>query len=325
VSGGRDAQVSQISGGNPRRNSGRAGRLDIRYAEMPVDHVAPSKLVTLDHVTKRYGRARPWILRDVDVDVRPADVIEVAGPNGAGKSTLLRILAGATVPTRGSRRPAPRLTVGYVPERLAPPPPFSAAGYLRHHVRVRGLAADDGDRQVTALARALRFESLLGEALGALSKGSLQKVVVIAALLGQPRLVVLDEPFAGLDADARAMLTTLLADRVADGTAAIVFSDHREAGHRQPSNQQWTVGDREVHVTRAAIPPDDAGPTSPAGLPDARPDSPDPVRIAASPTTSDREIARLIARGWHILAVHDDGAGHVRIDAVGPPDDRCSP
>ncbi|HEX3873252.1 MAG TPA: ParA family protein [Solirubrobacteraceae bacterium] len=107
------------------------------------------------------------------------------------------------------------------------------------------------------------------------------------------------------------MLTTLMADRVADGTAAIVFSDHREAGHRQPSNQQWTVGDSDVHVTRAAVHPDGAVPTSPAALPDARHDSPDPLRIAASPTTSGREVARLIARGWHILAVHDDGAGHV--------------
>ncbi|HEX3873253.1 MAG TPA: hypothetical protein VHW26_03830 [Solirubrobacteraceae bacterium] len=56
---------------------------------------------------------------------------------------------------------------------------------------------------MTGLARALRLESLLAESLGALSKRSLQKVVMIAALLGRPRLVVLDEPIAGLDADAR--------------------------------------------------------------------------------------------------------------------------
>src|SRR3954470_4812346 len=93
-------------------------------------------LTSLTHVAKRYRLDRPWVLRDVDVEVQPGAVVEVRGVNGAGKSTLLRLLAGASLPSRGRRECAPGLAVGYAPERLAPPP-FTAAEYLRLHLRIR--------------------------------------------------------------------------------------------------------------------------------------------------------------------------------------------
>src|SRR5579862_7351077 len=107
--------------------------------------MADTAVVGLRAADKRYGWSGPWILRDVEVTVARGTLIDVRGANGSGKSTLLRLLAGATVPTRGRRFAAPGITVGYTPERLAPAPPFSAAAFLRHHARLRGLGRDEGD------------------------------------------------------------------------------------------------------------------------------------------------------------------------------------
>src|SRR5579872_7518562 len=86
-------------------------------------------LVELRGVSARYGWDGPWVLREVATHITPGTLVKVRGPNGSGKSTLLRLLAGATVPSRGRRLTARSVTVGYAPERLAPPPPFSAAEY----------------------------------------------------------------------------------------------------------------------------------------------------------------------------------------------------
>src|SRR4051794_6177873 len=177
-------------------------------------------VTSLRDVAKRYRWDGPWVLERVGVDVDPGAVIEVRGVNGAGKSTLLRVLAGAALPSRGRRTTAPDVAIGYAPERLAPPP-FTAAEDLRHHTRIR--KAPEGAAE--ALAERLGLTGLLPERMAALSKGSLQKVVLTQALAGAPRLLVLDEPFSGLDADARAALAEVVHERAHEG-AAVVFSDH---------------------------------------------------------------------------------------------------
>jgi len=181
--------------------------------------------VALQSVGKRYRRRGPWVLRHLDLDVSPGTVVELRGANGAGKSTLLRLLVGATQPTRGSRTTAPGLRAGYAPDQQAPAPPFTAAGYLAHHARLRRLDDRAAEEQSTVLASRLGFAHLLPQRLAELSAGTQRKVLLVQAFLGQPDLVVLDEPFSGLDIDARQALGTLLLERSASGTA-IVFSDH---------------------------------------------------------------------------------------------------
>ena len=84
------------------------------------DTVSP--VVALRGASKRYRWDGPLVLRDVSVEVAAGALVKVRGVNGSGKSTLLRLLAGATVPTRGRRVAARSIAVGYSPERLAPPP-----------------------------------------------------------------------------------------------------------------------------------------------------------------------------------------------------------
>jgi ABC-type Mn2+/Zn2+ transport system ATPase subunit len=260
-------------------------------------------VTSLRDVAKRYRWDAPWVLRGVDVSVDPGAVIEVRGANGAGKSTLLRVLAGASLPSRGRRRTADDVTVGYAPERLAAPP-FTAAEYLRHHARVRNVPSD----AAPVLAERLGLGSLLDERMAALSKGSLQKVVLIQALAGTPRLLVLDEPFSGLDAEARVVLADIVRERAADG-AAVVFSDHSEAGQTRPrAHLRWVVDGGSVTVESAQR---DAAPAPPLAT-----RTPSVRDVDAA--DSDRVLREALARGAHVHRVEPLGNGQVRVEVEEP-------
>ncbi len=269
----------------------------------------------LSSVNKRYRLGHPWVLRDVNMTIDRGAVVEVRGANGAGKSTLLRMLAGAVVPTRGRRVAADGLQVGYGPERLSPAPPFTADGYLARHACLRHLSHAGGDHQAASLADRLGLTSgLLREPLGALSKGSLQKVVLIQALLGRPELVVLDEPFAGLDHDAAVAASELVRQTAADGST-VVFSDHREHAAWPRADATWSVSDGTVH-------PEARNTAAPglSHLSDAIEieESDGRLRLLIADEHGDRALAKLVAHGWHILAVAPDPAatGQTRIEAI---------
>ncbi len=257
--------------------------------------------IELRGVRKHYGFRQPWVLRDVHLAVESGSILEVAGANGAGKSTLLRILAGAILPTGGVRRTAEGLALGYMPERLIAPA-FSAGAYLYHHVRLRGLDNDEGDSEISELAERLQAQHLLGERMARLSKGSIQKVAAIQSLLGRPRFLVMDEPFASLDAPSRRTLAEILRERADRGTA-VVFCDHRDGSA--------TLADRRVVLQDGRVTERTASDGAHAG--DAEEAA---VRFTTDRHASDREIARLIDDGWHIVGVKAGGAGAVEIRAV---------
>ncbi|MFF6786814.1 ATP-binding cassette domain-containing protein [Streptomyces sp. NPDC012510] len=177
----------------------------------------------LEGVGRRYGFRGPWVLRGVDLEVAPGALIRVEGANGTGKSTLLRVLAGLDAPSEGRVTGRPR--TAYVPERFPAALPFTAAEYLTHLGAVHGL-----DRPAAARAAGEWLERF-GAAeysrtpMAQLSKGSSQKVAVAQALLGAPELLVLDEAWTGLDADAREELERAVVERTTAG-AVVVFVDH---------------------------------------------------------------------------------------------------
>jgi ABC-2 type transport system ATP-binding protein len=202
--------------------------------------------VELRDVSKRYRVRGPWVLRDIDADLAPGQLIRVTGPNGCGKSTLLRLVSGTSLPSRGRIRARP--PAGYVPERFPPALPFTAHGYLTHLGRLHGLRGGPLAAAVTASIDQLSLSPYASLPLRELSKGTSQKVAVAQALLGRPGLLVMDEAWTGLDAVARATLDTVVAERVADG-ATVIFVDHDPARLADQASLQWALVDGRIDET----------------------------------------------------------------------------
>ncbi|MCA2212989.1 ATP-binding cassette domain-containing protein [Jidongwangia harbinensis] len=246
-----------------------------------------------DQVWFRYGRRAGWTLRAVDAVVPPGRTVVVLGRNGAGKSTLLQLAAGVLTPVRGTVRDRPPV-VGWVPERFPADQPFTAGQYLQRMAALRGLR---GPAEVERWLDRLKLTEHCGTRLADLSKGTAQKVGLAQALLVRPGLLVLDEPWEGLDSVARTLIPELVADVTAAGGAVLV-SDHRGEIAGLPDAIRW-------QVTDGAVRPDD----------DAAPDHV-VVEVAVRRSEADQTVTRLRADGHRVLGIRDphadDTAGRAR-------------
>ncbi|MGR6923053.1 ABC transporter ATP-binding protein [[Actinomadura] parvosata] len=207
----------------------------------------------LTNVSFRYRRRDPLVIEDADAHLAPGDVIELTGVNGAGKSTLLRLLAGLARPTTGTISERPPV-VGFAPDRFPGSQPFTVTAYLRHMSRVRGGARWE------PWAERLNMGHLLATPLGDLSKGSAHKVGLAQALMAEPGLLILDEPFAGLDADTRQALPSIAAE-VAGRGGIVIASDHQGGLRGLPGLRHWSMVDgrlKEGTAAPAASPPSQA-------------------------------------------------------------------
>ncbi|MFI5913493.1 ATP-binding cassette domain-containing protein [Dactylosporangium sp. NPDC051541] len=236
----------------------------------------------LQDVWFRYGRRAPWTLRAVDLALEPGETAIVAGPNGAGKSTLLQLAAGVLRPGRGVIAERPEV-VGWVPERFPADQPFTARAYLTHMGRVRGL---DAGADIERWAQRLDFGHFLDVRLGRLSKGSAQKVGLVQALLQPPGLLVLDEPWEGLDAQTREQVPAIVAEVVGRGGSVLV-SDHLGEVARLPGARRWHVRDGEVHAGE-------------------RPGAKKVIELAVDAADAGDVVSRLRSAGFDVLSVRDE-------------------
>jgi len=163
------------------------------------------------------GRA---VLRDVDLEVAPGEILTFVGPNGSGKTTLLRTLIGAVAPTRGTVHRARGLRIGYVPQTLA----LDAAMPLTVG-RFLGLAGGDRGARAEALAR-VGIPQAADWQMAALSGGEFQRALLAHALLRRPALLALDEPTAGLDQPGTARFYELIGELRAELGCAILMVSH---------------------------------------------------------------------------------------------------
>jgi ABC-type Mn2+/Zn2+ transport system ATPase subunit len=204
-------------------------------------------------VGKRYG-LRGWVLSDVDLDVPAGEAISVVGANGAGKSTLLRLIAGVSRPTRGTVSGRPPVT-SYVPDRFPAADAMSSISFLTHAGRIRGLGTAEAGRRGRLLMERLELAGGLRTPIRALSKGNAQKVALAQALIVPPGLLILDEPWSGLDAAAHGVLGRILDEVVRDG-GTVVFTDHRESISRSHSTLSYRVGDGRVALIEPGVRPE---------------------------------------------------------------------
>ncbi|MFC0007155.1 ATP-binding cassette domain-containing protein [Micromonospora siamensis] len=245
----------------------------------------------LEDVWLRYRRGGPWVLRAATVTIGPGEVALVLGRNGAGKSTLLQLAAGVLTPTRGRVLDRPR-RVGWVPERFPADQPFTVDAYLTAMGRAAGLPATDTAGAVDRWTDRLGLTRFRGVRLAELSKGTAQKVGLAQAMLRRPGLLVLDEPWEGLDAAARELVPGLVDEVLAAGGSVLV-SDHRGETVRLPGAARWTVADGTVATGPAAVAPAAAHVVVEVSVPAAR----------AAGT-----VARLRADGHHVLRVRADSS-----------------
>ncbi|MFJ9843492.1 ATP-binding cassette domain-containing protein [Kitasatospora sp. NPDC101155] len=180
----------------------------------------------------------------MDMKVSAGDVVAVVGTNGSGKSTLLKILVGLSQPTSGTVSARPP-AIGYVPDRFTAHERVSAISYLTHMGRIRGMSTSAARARGGDLLERLALVGGPTASLRTLSKGNAQKVALAQALLVRPDLLVLDEPWSGLDASAHGVLGEFIDEAAAHG-GAVVFTDHREAISGTHANGAYAITDGRV-------------------------------------------------------------------------------
>src|SRR5919206_3900412 len=180
---------------------------------------------------RRFGAVTA--LDDVTFAVRPGVLTGFIGANGAGKTTAMRIVVGVLAPDAGEVlwHGAPvgreeRRLFGYMPEERGLYPKMTVLDQLVFFARLHGIAADAAEGRARDLLEELGLGQRAGEAVQKLSLGNQQRAQVAAALVHDPELLVLDEPFSGLDPVAADVLAALLRRRAAAGVP-VLFSSHQ--------------------------------------------------------------------------------------------------
>ena len=179
-------------------------------------------------VSKRFGRASA--LRELDFDLTPGGALAVLGANGAGKSTLLRLLAGLARPSRGhiavdGRPPTSRHSrarVGFVGHATALAPSLTVGENLLFAARLHALPG--ARRRVAERLEREELTDLAERQARALSRGQAQRVAIARALIHDPALVLLDEPYTGLDRAAAGRLDRRLAEIRETGSTLVVVT-----------------------------------------------------------------------------------------------------
>lgn len=197
-------------------------------------------MIRLMDVAKEFGgplaRLRGERVRALDgvtLEVPPGAAVGLVGPNGAGKSTLIRLLLGYIAPSRGGvqvggmlpRDYAERHGIAYVPDRVALPPSWTVRGALRAFSALGEV--DRPSERIDRWMRRLGLAEIASRRVAALSKGNLQRLALAQALLGDRKVMILDEGTDGLDPEWVARVRDMLSEwRRADPERVLVFASH---------------------------------------------------------------------------------------------------
>jgi ABC-2 type transport system ATP-binding protein len=205
--------------------------IDHKPTAVPVPGRSPGEpvnTISFHKLTKRYG---PVLAVDnLSFDVPPGRVTGLLGPNGSGKTTTLRILLGLAAPTSGTA------TIAGLPYRQLPDPmrrvgaaldssTFHPGRSAAQHLRVITTAADLPPRRVDEVLDLVGLSDVAGRKVGGFSLGMRQRLSLAGALLGNPRVLVLDEPLNGLDPDGIRWIRGLLRS-LAAGDRTVLVSSH---------------------------------------------------------------------------------------------------
>ena len=191
-------------------------------------------MLRIEHFTKSYGKGKPAV-SDLNLHVAPGDVFAFIGPNGAGKTTTLRAVAGihdfegGDILINGVSIKADPLAckkvMRYIPDNPDLFTYLTGIQYLNFLADIYGLDPETRQARIQKYGDAFGITSRLNDMVGAFSHGMKQKLALIGALIDEPRLLLLDEPFVGLDPKAAFTLKQFMHEMTENG-AAIFFSTH---------------------------------------------------------------------------------------------------
>jgi len=192
-------------------------------------------------LSKAYGARRA--LQGVSFSAAPGELLAIIGPNGAGKTTLLQILAGALAPTTG-RISLDRRDVGWVPQQPAIYSKLSVRENLRLFARLEKVP--DVDATIDRMLEQAGLADRANDTVGMLSGGNQQRVNVVVGLLGEPAVLLLDEPTSSLDPRQRERLWEFVSGLARDGGTTVVYSTHNVAEAERYADRLLVLADGEL-------------------------------------------------------------------------------
>ena len=287
------------------------------YADKGNERVCSMQaIVNLQQISKKYGEK--WVLRDITQSFARGSATAFVGHNGCGKSTLLKLLSGVIRPTQGQVQYDRPLVFHYVPEKF-PVIHLTAEQYLMHMGMIDGLPQERLRREIRQQAEELCMEEHLQSRMSTLSKGTLQKVGVIQALLTMPDVLLLDEPLSGQDVDAQKVfiekvnrlrgqgITLFMSCHEPELVAAITEKAYTiEQGRLLPcsvSTQEryrvllcWEGGDDVRQQAASDLEAMTNGDLQPFG---------DGYQIHLTRAECDSHIGQLLAQGWRLRGMHE--------------------
>ena len=188
-------------------------------------------MLELSRLSKRFGSLQA--LDDLSLSLDRGEIVGFVGSNGAGKSTTMRIVMGVLAADSGAVTwmgapvdAAIRRTIGYMPEERGLYPRMKVAEQLVYLARLHGLSASAAKAAAERWTERLGLEGRRGDEVQSLSLGNQQRVQLAAALVSDPELLILDEPFSGLDPVAVDVMSQVLLERAAAGVPTL-FSSHQ--------------------------------------------------------------------------------------------------
>jgi ABC-2 type transport system ATP-binding protein len=267
--------------------------------------------IVLKHVTKTFGET--VAVRDLDLVVPQGALYGVIGPNGAGKTTMIRMILSILFPDRGEvsvlGRPSAleaKDRIGYLPEERGLYKKMRVSDFLLYMARLKGMEGEGVAGQVAAWLKRVDLADSARKRCEELSKGMQQKVQFVAAVIHRPDLLILDEPFSGLDPVNQRLLRELVLDEHRRG-ATVLFSTHIMTHAEQLCDHVVMIhrGDKVLDQTMAGIR-----------------DTFDPHRIEFEPLKPGADVQRLqsvpgvssVSRNgssWEILLERQASAGDV--------------
>lgn len=187
--------------------------------------------LAIEGLTKHYGDL--LALRDLTFDVRPGELFGFVGSNGAGKTTTMRSILGVLAADSGQvlLDGAPvdldvRRRIGYMPAERGLYPKMAVESQLSYLARLHGMSVSDASEAIHRWTARLGVDSRLHDTIDSLSTGNQQRVQLAAALVHDPEVLVLDEPFSGLDPVAVDVMNEVLTEKCAGGVP-VIFSSHQ--------------------------------------------------------------------------------------------------